>query len=127
VQYLRIYAGPDGESHLEDVSIESAPGINTPYDHAPNFPRLQMSPSMPAKGVTFIQVPAEREFIDWHPAPRRQIVVYLDGGGEITTSDGQSRRFGPGTVLLAEDTWGKGHTTRYIGGAQHCLFIPLAD
>jgi hypothetical protein len=127
MQYLRIFSSQDGESHLEDVSIDSTPGINTPYDHNPDFPRLLMSASLPASGVTFIRVPAEREFIDWHPAPRRQLVVYLDGGGEICTSDGQSRQFGPGTVLLAEDTWGKGHTTRYIGGEQRCLFIPLAD
>jgi len=29
----------------------------------------------------------------------------------VTTSDGEQREFGPGDVILAEDTVGKGHLT----------------
>lgn len=67
-------------------------------------------------------------FIDWHNAPRRQFVVNLSGEVEIVTSDGDKRRFGPGSILLAEDLSGKGHTSRGIGDQERLsLFIPLAD
>jgi hypothetical protein len=35
---------------------------------------------------------------------------------EITTSDGETRRFGPGSLCLLDDTTGKGHNTRVLGG-----------
>jgi quercetin dioxygenase-like cupin family protein len=43
------------------------------------------------------------------------IAVYLSGQGEIEASDGDVRRLSPGTVLLAEDTTGRGHRVKVIG------------
>ena len=48
--------------------------------------------------------------------PRRNFFVTLSGELEIEASDGEVRRLGPGTVLLAEDLSGKGHITRSRGG-----------
>ena len=46
----------------------------------------------------------------------------------ITASDGTSRKFDAGSVLLMEDTWGKGHSTQLIGEADALLFaVTLAD
>jgi hypothetical protein len=39
---------------------------------------------------------------------------YLSGTVEVTASDGQSRRFGPGSLVLLEDTRGQGHSTRIL-------------
>ena len=51
-----------------------------------------------------------------------------DGNAMIVEVDGAKRSFGPGTVLLAEDVTGKGHTSRGIGSAERfSLFIPLDD
>jgi hypothetical protein len=45
---------------------------------------------------------------------------------EIETGDGTIRRFGAGDVMLADDTIGRGHITRVVGGQpRHYLFIPL--
>ena len=44
----------------------------------------------------------------------RQLVFVLAGVHEITASDGDVHQFAPGRVLLAEDTTGKGHTTRIM-------------
>ena len=65
-------------------------------------------------------------FLDWHPAPRRQWVIILSGELEIGLGDGSVRRFGPGDARLVEDTTGHGHTTRVIG-SQPCVmaFVPL--
>ncbi|MFN8558996.1 MAG: hypothetical protein U0531_17200 [Dehalococcoidia bacterium] len=116
MKYLRIYAGPDGESHFEDVEVAAAPGGVA----------SDLSEVIPATGVIFRRSRAD-QYVDWHPAPRRQFVITLSGEAEIVASDGEVRRIGPGTVMLADDTTGKGHITRGIGTADRLsLFVPLA-
>jgi hypothetical protein len=64
---------------------------------------------------------------DWHPAPRRQFIVLLDGEIEVEVTSGEKRRFQGGDVVLVEDTTGTGHRTRTVGGrSRRSLFIPLA-
>ena len=66
-------------------------------------------------------------FLDWHTAPRRQYTITISGEVEIGTGDGAVRRFGPGTVLLAEDLTGQGHTTRVVGNETRIsVVVPLA-
>ena len=74
--------------------------------------------------VQFMELP---EGLDqtWHPAPRRQIVVVLSGELDVTTTDGVSRRFGPGEVFLADDGGGQGHQTRTVAGPVSVLFAPM--
>lgn len=118
MKYTRIYADADGESHLQDVTPEMKPA-----DHAST-----MSELIAGKGVVFRETGSDEYFIDWHNAPRRQFVVNLSGEVEIEVSDGETRRFGPGSILLAEDTTGKGHISRGVGNSKRqVLFIPLAD
>ncbi len=69
---------------------------------------------MPAARCGFLSAPAGWSG-DYHPTPRRQFLFVLRGIFEGTASDGVVRRFGPGGVLLMEDTTGKGHATRIIG------------
>jgi hypothetical protein len=118
MKYTRIYADSEGESHLQDVDQEMKPA-----DHAST-----MSELIAAKGVIFRESRSGEYFVDWHNAPRRQFVVNLTGEIEIQTSDGEIRRFAPGSILLAEDLSGKGHISRGIGnGKREVLFIPLSD
>jgi hypothetical protein len=117
MRYFRIYTDSDGESHFEDIDVllATAPGGS------------DLSALVPATGVIFRRSPATLD-LDWHPAPRRQFVVTLAGEGEVEASDGEVRRIGPGTIMLAEDVTGKGHRTRGVGDAERLsLFIPLAD
>ena len=95
----RLYTGPDGKSHVEEMSLDTHPDLKT---------------LMAAKGVVFASNPPGH-FSDWHTAPRRQFVITLSGEGEIGLEDGTVHRFGPGHVNLAEDLTGKGHTTRVVG------------
>ena len=63
---------------------------------------------------------------DWHNAPARQYVVMLEGSVEVQVGDGTRRRFGPGAVLLAEDTTGRGHKSRAVDQQKRrSLFITL--
>ncbi|HEY2330757.1 MAG TPA: hypothetical protein VGH94_02475 [Acidimicrobiales bacterium] len=55
-------------------------------------------------------------------------VRILAGEGEVTASDGERRRFGPGWLLLLDDTEGKGHSTHVLGDDALVLFgAVLAD
>lgn len=116
MHYFRIYAGPDGTSHFEDVEVEAAVAGSS-----------ALSETVPVTGLIF-RTSAADQYIDWHPAPRRQFVITLSGEAEVEASDGEVRRIGPGTVMLAEDTTGKGHITRAVGGKERLsLFVLLPD
>ena len=111
----RISTGADGETHFSEVEI--------PLADAGSIGRL--SELLPATGIVFRETPADYDY-DWHPAPRRQYIVLLDGEIEITVGDGATRRFRGGDVLLVEDTQGRGHRTRTVDGrVRHSLFIAL--
>jgi hypothetical protein len=118
MKYTRIYADAAGETHLEDISPEMKAS-----DHS-----SMMSGLIAAKGIIFRETHGAQYFVDWHNAPRRQYVVNLTGEVEITVSDGEKRRFGPGTILLAEDVRGKGHVSRGVGDSERLvIFVPLVD
>jgi quercetin dioxygenase-like cupin family protein len=109
--FKRLYSGDDGQSHLED--------LEAPFGQV-DGPVLQ-----PATGVTF-RKSESGYFIDFHPAPRRQYVITLQGEVEIGLGDGSIHRFGPGDVMLADDLTGKGHTTRVVGDVPRVsVAIPL--
>ena len=106
--YPRLYADEHGESHFEDVEIDL---VSTEY--APPAPPLDLSSFTPATQFGFMQAPAGWSS-DWHPSSSRNLFFVISGEWEITASDGETRRFGVGSVLLAEDTTGKGHTSRVV-------------
>jgi hypothetical protein len=64
--------------------------------------------------------------MDQHTAPRRQLVITLSGEVEIETSDGNTRRFRQGDVLLADDTTGVGHISRCLTDVT-ILCVPVAS
>lgn len=114
MKIVRLYTGADNESHFEDVEVEF------------QFPgRVHSSELQPTRGIVFRSAPADH-LSDFHPVPRRQYVITLSGQVEIETGDGTVRRFGAGDVMLAEDTTGRGHITRVVGGrSRDYVFIPL--
>jgi quercetin dioxygenase-like cupin family protein len=52
---------------------------------------------------------------DWHPAPRKQMVVTLRGTIEFTFGNGEILVVKPGDVFYAADVEGRGHKWRIIG------------
>ena len=86
----------------------------------------QISTLWRGRGVIFRTVEADYE-LDFHVAPRRQLVVNLTGAVEIDTGE-EARVFEAGSIMLAEDTTGKGHISRNVDGQPRaCLFVPLDD
>ncbi len=117
--YARVCVDADGATHFH----ESAVGM-TPMEYVPGIPLVDSASPLHVSGLTFSRVEAGYTS-DWHPAPRRQFVLPLSGAMEVTVSDGETRSFGPGSVLLVEDTAGTGHQTRAIG-SDECLFVTVA-
>ena len=111
----RLYVDDKGESHFADVEVTfTEPGAAG-----------RTTPRQAATGIIFRQVPPDYD-LDWHPAPRRQYIINLDAGVQLTASDGEARRIGAGEVILVEDTWGKGHLSRAVGAKlRHCIFVTL--
>ena len=64
----------------------------------------------------------------FHPAWRRQLVLFLRGEREFTTSAGEKKRFKTGDWLLDDDMGSKGQTSEEIGeGGSRLLLIGIAD
>ena len=109
---FRLYTGPDGQSHIEPIELSQTP---------------EWTAGLAASQIAFRESPVG-QFLDWHPAPRRQFVIILSGQLEIGCGDGSKHVFGPGDARLVEDTTGKGHTTRQLGN-EPCVTatVPLAN
>jgi quercetin dioxygenase-like cupin family protein len=105
-----MYSDPAGETHFQRVAIPLAV-----VAFSPPAPPVYLAPFTDAARFTFIRLPAGW-YGDWHPTPRRQLFCILRGTWEVTVSDGEVCRLGPGSVALVEDTRGKGHTTRIGAG-----------
>ena len=118
-EVTRVFTGEDGATHFEAVPVALV---------ADAMARAR-SGLLATEGVVFRRTPSDMDR-GWHHPPRRQLVVSLAGTAEVTASDGETRRFGPGAILLAEDTEpdSPGHLMRGLGdGERLTLFVPLPE
>ena len=109
---FRLYSGDDGQSHIVSIKLADVPA---------------WTEGLETTKISF-QAQPEGNYLDWHPAPRRQFVIILSGRLEIGLGDGSKHVFGPGDARLVEDTTGQGHTTG-VYGKEACVTatIPLKD
>ena len=115
MKVTRIYTGADNESHFEDIEID--------LKDLGMIGRI--SALEPASGIVFRETEGDYDF-EFHNAPRRQYVINLDAAVELETGDGTKRILGPGEVLLAEDTTGRGHRSRAVDGRpRRSIFVTL--
>lgn len=110
IMMTRIYTGPDGLSHSEQIEMKLTPNGTS---------------AMKATGVEFSSRPAAPAG-DWHTGPRRQFVITLSGRAELEVAGGKKVPIGPGNINLIEDTTGKGHITHNIDD-RIVVTIPLAE
>ena len=63
----------------------------------------------------------------WHNAPQRQWVITLRGEIEVRLRNGQSRKFGAGSLILADDLYGTGHATSVVSSEPwQCIYLPFS-
>lgn len=117
--YHRIYTDSQGDSHFDVVTVEQSLARAAP----PAAP-FYVSEDGPASKYRFYTF--EPGWIsELHPAPTRQFLALLSGEVEMETTDGTVRRFGPGDLVLLEDTSGRGHVTRNTSdGYSTFLVVP---
>jgi hypothetical protein len=122
MDYVRLYSDSTGASHFSDEELTF-----TLADFAPPAPPISVSAAIQSESAAFISS-AAGWVGNWHPAPRRQYWICLIGQLEVEVSDGEVRTFGPGTVVLVEDTWGKGHISRVVGKERcYAVVVPLKE
>src|SRR5258708_5893740 len=111
----RLYTGPHGHTHAEEIEAKFAPGNGN-----------DVCKFMANTGAELHRSPPGR-VADWHTAPRRQYVITISGHGEIELMGGKKIEVGPGNIELAEDLTGKGHITRTVGNEDRAtIAIPLS-
>jgi hypothetical protein len=128
-------------SHAQENTM-SAAGLTQPYVHlysdaagVSHFKDEKLAIKAPAKGPASLVLTQSGDATllalklgakeDWHKAPRRMYLIALKGMSEVTAGDGEVRRFPPGSVILMDDTTGKGHITRAVGTEDHiALTVP---
>jgi hypothetical protein len=111
---VRIFTGTNGESNIEEQPIDFSESEGS-----------TMTGAQRAESISFFNR-VKGAFDDFHRAPRRQYVFYLTARVEIGLGDGSSVIMEPGDVLWAEDTRGRGHTSRVLG-AGLCAIVALTD
>lgn len=122
MHYTRIYSDSNGQSHFStELKLFSL------VEFSPLLPPVSVSESITTSDIVILSAPAQG-VADWHPVPRRQINIILIGEVEIEVSDGKIRSFGPGSLILGEDTEGIGHITRVISDVDaYFAVISLVD
>ena len=107
LSYTRLGVHDSGETYFAEEGID----LNLwPSGHAMfSFPE-------PSESVRYFKAKPDWQMIELHNAPKRQYILVLQGVLEIHTSTNQIKQFKQGSVLLVEDTYGKGHRTKNAGG-----------
>jgi len=111
----RIYPDSNGETLFEDIDIPLYDSGNIGLtSHLQN-----------ATGIIFRDTTGDYDY-PWHNAQHHQFVIILEGEVDFTVSDGETRRFGTGDVVLLEDTTGKGHYSKAVQGQpRKSIFMTL--
>lgn len=106
----RVYAGSDGESHIEDLKLADHPELGAMTDI----------------GEVRVQEFEGTRDMPFHPLPERRLIIHLSGEVEITTSDGAKQVFRAGDIRLMEDVTGKGHAHIDLTPSE-AVYIILTD
>ena len=96
----RIYTGPDNLAHSEEVEMN----FNGDVAKMLNVTGAELHRGAPGR------------VSDWHRGPSHRYVITMSGRGELEVAGGKKIPVEPGHIELIEDTTGKGHITRVVGG-----------
>jgi quercetin dioxygenase-like cupin family protein len=104
--YARLYADSEDESHFEDEDMPlGTAGV-------PGAPPFIASEALSVSDVRYVGFEPGYA-ADEHPSTAPRFCLTLSGEMELTASDSETRVFTPGSVLLMEDTTGKGHSVEF--------------
>jgi hypothetical protein len=125
MKFFRLFAGSDHLSHFEDLDvrledINATTGDDASVGRIWNFLHI-----CGIEGASLLRKEGGADS-GYHTAPRRYMVIYLAGSREYFCGNGESRIVGPGDILLAEDTTGRGHYSRSVSEPQEILLVYIS-
>ena len=106
----RVFAGSDGESHIEELRLEDYPELG----------------ALTNIGEVKVQKFDGTRDMPLHPLPERRLIIHLSGEVEITASDGSKQLFKAGDVRLMDDVTGRGHAHLDLTPSE-AVYIILKD
>jgi hypothetical protein len=106
-QITRLFTDEHGQARFEDVQIPLAPDNPAPD-------QLSVSAPWPASAALLGRGPSGGRHAE-QPEHHRQLIIGVSGTVEVTAT-GETRTFGPGDVLLVEDTDSIGHSSQSSTG-----------
>ena len=106
----RIFAGSDGESHIEELKLANHPELGA----MTNVSEVKVQEFEGTRNMPL------------HPLPERRLIIHLSGEVEITTSDGAKQIFRAGDVRLMDDVTGKGNAHVDLTPSE-AVYIILTD
>jgi hypothetical protein len=104
---FRVFATPDGKSHIERVPVPT-------------------TPNKPLPVASVLMTTIEPGVEDWHHAPFKTFTLNLAGNIRAEMADGTSEAIGPGDLVYLEDLTGKGHVTHLLTRVT-CLFLRMPE
>lgn len=107
----RVYCDEKGESHFEAINIKGEE-LNGGY----------ISDKQSSSSIVFRTIDGSQN-IAWHTAPQSLYVILLEGQVQLELSDGDTRIFNKGEVLLMEDVEGKGHKSSSPDGKDRTILM----
>ena len=117
IRCVRLFSGPDGNSHFEDGYIDM------PLSQRGDI----LSGATDVKTASFRETAIGGEF-EWHNDPTPQYVITLSGVLEFEMKGGEKFTIKPGDILLATDTTGTGHRWRILdGNPWRRMYVVLKD
>jgi quercetin dioxygenase-like cupin family protein len=112
MNFPRIHSDDQGETHF---GVQEIPDFEVPFGPPPN-PKGAKADFGAVESMFVFAVPAGTD-VPAHNAPQPYIAIIMSGEAEVVASDGDTKRFHPGELLLCDDLTGKGHVTRAISNA----------
>lgn len=122
MELVEIYADAAGDTHFRRTEIDF-----DLREFAPPSQPLGVSAALASSSCLFLSAPPGWDK-DFHPTPRRQLAVLLDGDIRISVTDGETIAMTPGTAFILNDSDSKGHLTRVQGDRDASfLFVALEE
>lgn len=119
---LEIYGDEAGETHFRKTEVDLEL-----RNFAPPSAPIEISAETPATTSLFLVAPPGWDDA-FHPTPRRQYAILLDGLLQVTVTDGESTLMRPGDIVLLNDKDTKGHLSQVQGDRPACfLLVGCAD
>ncbi|MDR2839295.1 MAG: cupin domain-containing protein [Azonexus sp.] len=123
--YDRLYSDKDGNSHWDKVTVDFK---QFPYANDVPPVWVEAGGKRPAVTTGFMAAPTGWDGRANHPPRARQFFIVLTGAVAFTASDGETKIFHPGQLVLMEDHKGKGHGSFNAGqGVAQVMSVVLPD